>query len=211
MAQPYRVAEYPLSLIHWRIRQDPWVRAIFLAAGDKLDELAERIWDVSTFEDSEAMMIRSLTLWERILGLTPARDATMEERRAAVRALWLAALPPSVASIQAACDNWRPGGVVAGYEPGRIILELAAGCGYQFPADWDVLLRDLDRIRPAHLDYAYAVAPKTRPVGVVGYVAAFYVTPVVYGREGQPEAGRAVTDGWHAAAAGTLEVHVKSQ
>ena len=206
-----RVAEYPLQQLHWVIRRDPWVQAIFLAAGVKLDELAERILDVSTFEDSEAMMIRSLTLWERILGLTPARNATMEERRAAVRALWLAGLPPSVETLQAVCDNWRPEGVRVGYEPGRIVLELAAGCGYLFPEDWDVLIRDLERVKPAHLDYVYAAAPKTRPAAPVGYMAAVWVTPSIYGGQAQPEARRAIISGWPAAAAVSVEIHVASR
>ena len=203
-----RVAEYPLQMLHWVIRQDPWVRAIFLAGGGPLDELAERILDVSTFEDSETMMIRSLTLWERLLGLKPAADASMEERRAAVRALWLAALPPSLASIQAVCDNWRSDGVRAGYEPGRVILELLAGCGYTFPADWQVLLDDLDRVKPAHLDYGYAVTPPARPAAAVGYIAAFWVTPVVCARGPCQETRRDVAAGYPAAAAAAVEIHV---
>lgn len=146
-----RVAEYPLQQLHWVIRQDPWVRAIFLAAGVKLEELAERIWDVSTFEDSEAMMSRSLALWERILGLKPEADATMEERRANVRAMWLAALPPSIATIQAVCDAWRAGEIEAAYEASAGLIML------YFLSDWPTegrmreLTGLLDRVKPAHL------------------------------------------------------------
>ena len=151
-----RVAEYPLSMLHWVIRRDPWVRAIFLAAGVKLDELAERILDVSTFEDSEAMMSRSLALWERILGITPEDGATEEARRADVRAMWLASLPPSIATIQAVCDAWRAGEIQAEYEAGigTIVLYYLESFG---PQEGQAgLVRALDIVKPAHLALEHA-------------------------------------------------------
>ena len=151
-----RVAEYPLEMLHWVIRRDPWVRAIFLAAGVKLDELAERILDVSTFEDSEAMMSRSLALWERILGLEPEAEASMEERRADVRAMWLASLPPSIATIQAVCDAWRAGEIEAEYEAGigTIVLYYLRSFGPQEGQAGRV--RALDIVKPAHLALEHA-------------------------------------------------------
>lgn len=204
-----RVAEYPLSMLHWVIRRDPWVRAIFLAAGVKLDELAERILDVSTFEDSEAMMSRSLALWERILGLEPEAEASMEERRADVRAMWLAALPPSIASLQAICDAWRPGGFLATYDtPGLVRLWFDAGVGYRRPPDLNKLLEALGRVKPAHLDYGWGLRPRTRPAALVGYMAAFWVTPMTAGHRPVPVGRPAVSDGYPAAAAGAVEIHV---
>lgn len=151
-----RVAEYPLSLLHWKIREDPWVRSIFLAAGVPLDELAERILDVASSEDSEAMMSRSLALWERLLGITPEDGATMEERRADVRAMWLASLPPSIATIQAVCDAWRAGEIEAEYEAGigTIVLTYLVSFG---PQEGQAgLVRALDVVKPAHLALEHA-------------------------------------------------------
>ena len=153
-----RVAEYPLQQLHWVIRQDPWVRAIFLAAGVKLDELAERILDISTSEDAEAMMSRSLALWEKLLGITPGAEDTVEQRRGAVRAMWLASLPPSVASCQAVCDAWRAGEAEAAYVPGSLLLWLTGGL---VPEGFDRLIALLDRHKPAHLSYRYGIRPET--------------------------------------------------
>lgn len=143
-------------MLHWVIRQDPWVRAIFLAAGVKLDELAERILDIASSEDSEAMMIRSLTLWERLLGITPEDGATMDQRRADVRAMWLAALPPSIATIQAVCDAWRAGEIRAEYEAdiGTIVLWYLESFGPQKASAG--LVRALDIVKPAHLALEHA-------------------------------------------------------
>jgi len=151
-----RVAEYPLSLLHWKIREDPWVRSIFLAAGVPLDELAERILDISTSEDAEAMMSRSLALWERLLGITPEDGADMDQRRADVRAMWLAALPPSIATIQAVCDAWRAGEIEAEYEAGigTIVLTYLVSFG---PQEGQAgLVRALDIVKPAHLALEHA-------------------------------------------------------
>ena len=173
-----RVAEYPLSMLHWVIRRDPWVRAIFLAAGVKLDELAERILDVSTFEDSEAMMSRSLALWERILGITPEEDASMEARRADVRAMWLACLPPSIATIQAVCDAWRAGEIEAEYEAGigTIVLYYLRSFG---PQEGQAgLVRALDIVKPAHLALEHAWRYlKIKEVHRQMSIAAFSRTP----------------------------------
>lgn len=151
-----RVAEYPLQQLHWVIRRDPWVRAIFLAAGVKLDELAERILDVSTSEDAEAMMSRSLALWERLLGITPEDGASMDQRRADVRAMWLASLPPSIETIQAVCDAWRAGEISAEYEAGigTVVLYYLRSFGPQKRQAG--LVRALDVVKPAHLALEHA-------------------------------------------------------
>ena len=151
-----RVAEYPLQQLHWVIRQDPWVRAIFLAAGVSLDGLAERILDVSTSEDAEAMMSRSLALWERLLGITPEDGAATEERRADVRTMWLASLPPSIETIQAVCDAWRAGEIEAEYEAalGTVVLYYLRSFGPQKRQAG--LVRALNAVKPAHLALEHA-------------------------------------------------------
>lgn len=145
------VKEYALSLIHWKIAQDPWTRAVFLAGGVPLDSLAERILDIASSEDPEGMMIRSIERWERILAITPAADAALEERRAAIRMRWLAAAPPSVESLQAICEAWEGGAFAVRYDPARgiILLETAGEEGPK--AKPRALKNGIDRAKPAHL------------------------------------------------------------
>lgn len=151
-----RVAEYPLEQLHWIIRKDPWVRAIFLASGVKLDAMAERILDLATFEDSETMMARSLELWERILGINPEAGASMVTRRQAVRAMWLASLPPSIETIQAVCDNWRGGEIEASYEAGVGIIVLTYLASFGPQKGQAGLVRTLNTVKPAHLALEHA-------------------------------------------------------
>lgn len=146
-----RVREYALEQIHWILRQDPWVREIFLAAGLPLDELAERILDIAYSEDADLMLERGLARWERILGISPEPDAGPEERRAAVRMRWMARIHPSVETIQAICDAWRAGEIEAAYEASAGLIML------YFLSDWPTegrmreLTGLLDRVKPAHL------------------------------------------------------------
>ena len=142
-----RVAEYPLAQLHWVVREDPWVRTVLLAGGGQLNALAERILDVSTFEDAETMMARSLALWERMLDITPEDGASMEARRAAVQARWLAGAPPSLAAVQGICDALCPGQMEAGYADGTIVLwRTDAPQTEHGPA-----ARQIGVVKPAHL------------------------------------------------------------
>ena len=169
-----RVREYALEQIHWLLRRDPWVREILLAAGLPLDGLAERILDIAYSEDAELMLERGLARWERILGITPAAEATMEERRAALRMLRLAQGPPSVETLQAVCDAWRAGAVGVSYDPGAVVLWYLAGAGFLEPEGMAELRRALDRVKPAHLVYHYGVEPELKGIAAYGYPITVY-------------------------------------
>lgn len=132
------------------IRKDPWVRAVFLAAGVPLDSLAERILDIAYSEDPELMMERGLARWERILGLKPGPEATMQDRRSAVWQAWAGAGPPSVSTMQQVCDRWKPGAAAVTYD-GRGTVQINLGKDDWTEADMNVLWRSLDRVKPAHL------------------------------------------------------------
>ena len=45
------VKEFALRQLHWMVQNDPWVQEIFLAGGESLDQLAERILDRRTSID----------------------------------------------------------------------------------------------------------------------------------------------------------------
>jgi len=143
-----RVREYALEQIHWILRKDPWVRAVFVAAGAPLDELAERILSIAYFEDADRLIDPGLSLWERILGLTPAPSATMAERRRAVYARWLAILShPSVATIQAMCDALCPEQLEAAYHDGYLVLWRTDA----EQSDRRALMREIGITKPAHI------------------------------------------------------------
>lgn len=136
-----------MAQLHGTVRKDPWVQSVLLAGGLELDALAERILDLSTFENAETMRSRSLALWEKIMDITPEPEAAMAERRRAVMTRWLIASPPSLEVVQALCDALYPGELEAGYDNGYLVLwrKDTARIDYR-PAG-----RAIEDVKPAHI------------------------------------------------------------
>ena len=147
------VKEWALRQIHWMLQEDPWVQEIFLAAGASLDTMAERILAVYNFIDFSKLNLEQVRYYEWLLGLESDETKSLEDRRAAIQAAWQAAQTPSLASIQAICDSWKDGGVIATYDPGTVHLNFQGPAG--IPAGSNDLKAALERHVPAHLILEY--------------------------------------------------------
>lgn len=146
--------------------------------------------------------------YEDILGLHPSSTDTLEERRAAVLMAWMGNVPHSMQTIQAICDAWHNGWIDARYEPGVVVLDFLEKSGYLIPPDIKKLKNRIDQVKPANLDYHYAVAPATRPIVAVGYVVSMFVTTSATVRSPVPEPHRAVATGYVSSAAIDADVVV---
>ena len=82
-------------------------------------------------------------------------NKSLDDRRAAIQAAWQAAQKPSLATVQAICDNWKTGGIIASYTPGVILLRFLGES--RRPRGIETLKEALERTVPAHLvlDYAF--------------------------------------------------------
>lgn len=149
------VKEYALRQIHWMLQKDPWVQEVFLAGGGTLDELAERILAISRFENFELLNKAQVEYYEKMMGLEGNERKPLEDRRAAIQSAWQAAQKPSLATIQAICDAWKSGGILASYVPGIITLKFLGEPGV--PANITDLKQAMEQVVPAHLvlDYFY--------------------------------------------------------
>lgn len=149
------VREYALRQLHQRIQSDPWAKTVMLAGGNALDGLAERILAIYNSEDFAAMPIERVRSYEKLLGIVSDESLSLAERRNAVMARWNICQKPSLAVIQAVCDSWQDGGIVAGYTPGTIVLKFIGEIG--IPANADTLKAAIEASAPAHLivDYQY--------------------------------------------------------
>lgn len=149
------VKEYALRQLHWLIQKDPWVQSVMLAGGITLDQLAERILAIYNSSDFSKLNLDQARYYERILGLESDEGKTLADRRSAIQAAWNVANKPSLSSIQAICDGWEKGGIIASYEPGTLTLRFIGAVGV--PANVEDLKDTLARAVPAHLiiDYAY--------------------------------------------------------
>lgn len=141
------VKEFALEQLHWIIRRDPWVQAIFLAAGGVLDDLAERIVAIYNFDNFDALTAGQCTYYERLLGLTSHPDS-LAERRAAIQSAWLSDGPPTLQSIQNVCTQWAAE-IIASVSGLLLILSMSS----EVWQDLDVagLEAAIRRIMPAHM------------------------------------------------------------
>ena len=62
------VKEFALRQLHWMVQNDPWVQEIFLAGGESLDQLAERILAISRFDNFELLNRAQVEYYDKILG-----------------------------------------------------------------------------------------------------------------------------------------------
>ena len=93
------VKEFALRQLHWMVQNDPWVQEIFLAGGESLDQLAERILAISRFDNFELLNRAQVEYYEKILGLPQDDNKSLDDRRAAIQAAWQAAQKPSLATV----------------------------------------------------------------------------------------------------------------
>ena len=84
------VKEFALRQLHWMVQNDPWVQEIFLAGGESLDQLAERILAISRFDNFELLNRAQVEYYEKILGLPQDDNKSLDDRRAAIQAAWQA-------------------------------------------------------------------------------------------------------------------------
>lgn len=155
-----------LGFQHRCYRDDPWLRAIYQMAGGVLDQLeldlvqlnANRFFDGLTF---------ALPVWERILGLSPQAEQTMDERRAAVRAKWLTAKKSDRALLQAIADGWQPGAVQVGFDAGCITVSVTAD--RELPPDLTAMLAAIGEAKPAHLPLTATMLYPEQAAQYVGF------------------------------------------
>lgn len=89
--------------------------------------------------------------YEKLLKIIPYPNATIEERRSAIRAKWLSHGKNTIQLIQDVCNSWENGELEAGFKGGKIQLKFIGKFGV--PARLDDLLSAVDEIKPAHINY----------------------------------------------------------
>lgn len=146
-----------LAMLHRDYRDDPWLRAIYQAAGERL---AQQESDLAELHENRFFdgLTWALPIWERTLGLTPRSGQTEQERRAAVRVKWLMSRKADRALLQEICDAFCPGGITVGFTDGRISLTVNTEAALSM---WRAMLEAIDEAKPAHLPILQAIPVNT--------------------------------------------------
>lgn len=143
-----------LKALHAWYRCDKWVKALYDAIdsdmtgvdGKLMQDYYNLFFDKLDEDGCKAL--------EKDLGLTPAKDGTLEMRRSDIQINWLAKQFASMPAIQQICDGIYNGDCTAEYDGDATITY--AFRHYMEPASYtDALVKSVDRIKPAHIDYKF--------------------------------------------------------
>lgn len=167
-----------LEMLYKQYQGDPWVQALYQAAGGKLDDVELGIADLhdQRFFDTATW---GLAIYERALGITPRAGQTLEERRSIVSAKWRTGGKVDLVLLQVIVDAWKNGEVEVGFQNGKITLVF---CGaYGVPEDMDSLMDAIGQAKPAHLPVVYQIRYLLiRDIHEVMPVAEMERTPLKY-------------------------------
>ena len=147
--------EYVLQQLPRLYRKDPWIAALFSAAGFPADAVAPLIADLYNAQWFDTMPERYVAMHERRMGITPRASQTLADRRAAIEAKWKSNGKISLAALQAVADAWRNGETEISFPNGRIRVQFVGAFGV--PEDMDSLKAAIRQAAPAHLPVDYVL------------------------------------------------------
>lgn len=147
------VKEFALKLLQPDVRNDPWVREIFLAAGVSLDKLADRILNLYYAEDFDNMSMERLQWYETVMGLPSTGSEA--DRRAAVIAAYNVSTRPSLATIQAIVDNWSEGGARMEWNSYENEITIYFEGEYGIPRNLEQLKQAINAVVPVNVKVTY--------------------------------------------------------
>ena len=130
----------------FQYRKDPWILALTAALQVKLDSQGENIRSLAD-QMSLDTVTWNIAVEEQLAGITPPAGATLEQRRAALRAKWRSSRKATLAQIKAVAESWTSHEVRASFLEGVIgldIINLEEG-------EVEDIRQAVDVIKPAHL------------------------------------------------------------
>lgn len=144
-----------LSSLPTAYRKDAWVIAL-LSAIAGVDDAQRADADETAQQMFLGSMTWALAIEERIVGITPAAGASLEERRSVLQAKWRSTTGKcDVDLIQSVCDSWENGQVDVDFVDGEIILEFVGSYGVPDADALAALQSAVQEVIPAHLAVAY--------------------------------------------------------
>jgi hypothetical protein len=144
-----------LTNLPQQYRKDPWILALVGAIQGRMESQEARASTI-TAQESLDTVTWNLEVEERLLGITPDADATLDDRRTALKARWRSGGKITIEQIQAVADAWKDGEVAVSFPNGRIRVRFVGRNGV--PADMPSLQAAIRLVVPAHLQIEYAYA-----------------------------------------------------
>ena len=139
-----------VAKLHKYERKSTFANDIFSAIHKKVSEVSSFVETLKGEFFFDTLTI-SLKAYEKLMKITPQADATIDERRSAIRARWRANGKNSIRLIQDVCDSWKNGEIEAHFVSGKLQIKFIGE--YGVPATLQQLLDEVENIKPAHWGY----------------------------------------------------------
>ena len=147
----------------FQYRKDPWILALAAALQAKLDRQGEETASLAV-QMSLDTVTWNIAVEERLAGITPPAGATLEQRRAALKAKWRSSGKATLAQIKAVAESWTSQEVRASFLEGVIgldIINLEEG-------EVEDIRDAVEVIKPAHLPLKIVERQYVRSTAYVG-------------------------------------------
>lgn len=141
-----------LDCLYQQYRKDPWLQALYSAAGISIDDMAVRI---KTLQDQLFVdtMTWQLAIEERMAGIRPSAGATIADRKSTVVAKWKSGGKVGASELQMIADSWNNGRVEVDFIDNKIQVTFTGE--YGLPEDRISLELAMEKVKPAHLPIYY--------------------------------------------------------
>ena len=144
-----------INKVHKNERGSAFVQVLFGAIYKKLAEIYKYISELQNEFFFDTLTEFSVSAYEKLMNITPYANATIEDRRATIRARWRANGKNTIALIQDVCNSWQNGEILAHFIDGKVRLKFIGAYGMPSANNLISLTEQIKEIIPAHIGYYF--------------------------------------------------------
>jgi len=139
-----------LNLLPSLYRLDTFLNDLFTSIANVFNKTQNLIISVKN-EFNFSTMVYRIPYYENLLKIIPTSNQTLDDRRAMIRARWIAKGHNSIQLLQNVLNSWINGETEIHFIDGK--LKITFNSIYGIPTNFQAVLDTLDIIKPAHLAY----------------------------------------------------------
>lgn len=144
-----------INKLHRYDRKSVFVQVLFGAIYNKMTAIYNYISGLKNEFFFDTLTEFSAKSYEKLMKITPYANASIEDRRSAIRARWRANGKNTIKLIQDICNSWDNGEIEAHFVQGKIKLKFLASYGTPTRNALQALINQIEEIIPAHIGYYF--------------------------------------------------------
>ena len=175
-----------LKYLHKIYRKSEFLNAFLEAVQTVLDKIQTVITRLEFLLHFNKLDTKGCEWWENLLKITDIATS-LDDRRAKIRAKFLACTHNDITLLQKVCDSWKNGEIVADFVSGKIQLTFIGE--YGIPDALDLLKNSINETKPAHLDvlyiFRYLLIEDIHEVKTIEQMEQITLEQFAFGNEGE--------------------------